>query len=131
MKMILIAGFPVASIAFQAPQARLCNIRVRLTTRPGSLISIPMAPFPTVVHTDMAGGRSVWGLAGHPSPTGNGSWIPRLAGPGLVFSRGGGHPITTEDGSSIPLAAAGSILPRFFIDTRGIQSVQLCGFFLE
>src|SRR5205814_9387787 len=107
MKMILIAGFPVASIAFQAPQARLCNIRVRLTTRPGSLISIPMAPFPIVVHTAMAGGRSVRGLAGHPSPTGIGSWILRLAGPGLVLSRGVGLCVTTEDGSSMPLAAAG------------------------
>src|SRR5229473_3558928 len=62
--------------------------------------------------------------AGPPSRTGNGSWIPLLAGPGSAISLGAGLPTITEDGSSMPPAAAGFILRRFYMDTRDTLSVQ-------
>src|SRR5438067_13926493 len=124
MKMILIAGFPVASIAFPAPQARLCNIRVHLITRPDSPISTPMAPFPIADPMDTVGGRSGPVLVGHPSATDSGSWIPGLAGLGSAFSPGVGRPTTMGDGFSMPPAAAGFIPPRFPTDTRVIRLVR-------
>src|SRR5712664_4920388 len=128
MKMTSIAGSPAVLTASPPPQPPRCSTQVRLLTFRDLPIFTPMAHFPPVGHMDTVGDRSVWGLAGHHSRMGNGSWIPVLAGLGPAISRGAGLPITMEDGSSIPPAAAGFIPRRFSTDTPGILSVREGGF---
>src|SRR5260370_3411671 len=123
MKTTSITGSPAASTASPPPPPRHCNTRVRLITFRDSPIYIPMAPFPRVGHMDTVGDPSVWGLAGHHSRMGNGSWILHLAGPGSAISRGAGLPITMEDGSLMPPAAAGFIPRRFSTEIRDRKSV--------
>src|SRR5260370_4452973 len=128
MKTTSIAGFPGASIASRPPRLRPCNTQVLLITLRDSPTCIPMVLFPTVGLMDTAGDHSESDSAGHPSRTGNGLWIPLLAGPGPAISRGAGRPTTTEGGSSTPPAASGVFFRPAFTQDLGIPSVRRRGY---
>src|SRR5215472_18533173 len=105
--MNLTAGSPARLTRFQLPQQPPRNTQARRITRRDSAVSINMARGFPVGAMATAGGPSAPDSDGRLSPTDNGSWIPALAGLGLVSSRGAGLPIITAAGCLTPGAAAG------------------------
>src|SRR5260370_3286893 len=97
---ISIAGYRVARMPLRQLRPRRSNMSARLTTPRASRTFTPTAHGIRSAATEIVGGRTEWGWAGHPLPVAVGLWIHRSAGRLLAHSRGDGCRITMGAGCS-------------------------------